>query len=451
MTTGHVGLLGGGVIGGGWAARFLLNGHDVVMFDPDPEAPRKVGEVLANARRANARLTSAQWPAEGSLRIVTTVEEAVDGAHFVQESAPERLELKQQLFAAASRVAGARRGVRIVDVGSAAHRDAARHGPPRTARGRPSVQPGVPHAAGRGVRWRRDIGSHQAARRRDLPQHRHAPPDPLEGDRRIRRRPLDGSAVARGVVAGQRRRGDGRRDRRCNALRARPALELHGHVPDLSHRRRRGRNAALHGPVRAGVEMAVDEVDGRARADRRTARHASARRAMRRSTCRRPGCRSASWKRCATTVWSRSCTACATAASPPARRLPTSSGRLFDTRQPRSPDDIDLSAPIRHPRACRAHRLGRLQRPHQRQPLHADHQRGRRSVHATDRGRRAVPAIGSARTTPSRATSTSSPRATPAITCTSPRSCCRTTQSACTSSPSCIAATTTRPWRPPST
>jgi carnitine 3-dehydrogenase len=104
---GHVGLLGGGVIGGGWAARFLLNGHDVVMFDPDPEAPRKVGEVLANARRANARLTNAQWPAEGSLRIVTTVEEAVEGAHFVQESAPERLELKQRLFATASQVAGA--------------------------------------------------------------------------------------------------------------------------------------------------------------------------------------------------------------------------------------------------------------------------------------------------------------------------------------------------------
>ncbi len=106
MTTAHIGLLGGGVIGGGWAARFLLNGHDVVMFDPDPQAPRKVGEVLANARRANAKLTRAQWPAEGTLRIVTAVEEAVEGASFVQESAPERLDLKQQLFAAASRVAG---------------------------------------------------------------------------------------------------------------------------------------------------------------------------------------------------------------------------------------------------------------------------------------------------------------------------------------------------------
>ena len=48
----------------------------------------------------------AQWPKEGSLRIVTTVEEAVEGARFVQESAPERLDLKQQLFATASRIAG---------------------------------------------------------------------------------------------------------------------------------------------------------------------------------------------------------------------------------------------------------------------------------------------------------------------------------------------------------
>jgi carnitine 3-dehydrogenase / betainyl-CoA thioesterase len=106
MTTGHIGLLGGGVIGGGWAARFLLNGHDVVMFDPDPESPRKVGEVMANARRAYGKLTNAPLPAEGSLRIVAEVEDAVDGARFVQESAPERLELKQQLFSTASRVAG---------------------------------------------------------------------------------------------------------------------------------------------------------------------------------------------------------------------------------------------------------------------------------------------------------------------------------------------------------
>ena len=45
-------IIGGGVIGGGWAARFLLNGINVSIFDPDPDAEHKIGEVLDNARRS---------------------------------------------------------------------------------------------------------------------------------------------------------------------------------------------------------------------------------------------------------------------------------------------------------------------------------------------------------------------------------------------------------------
>lgn len=100
-----VGLLGGGVIGGGWAARFLLNGVDVKMYDPDPEAPRKVGEVMANARRALTKLYMPSLPAEGTLTFVATPEEAATGVDFVQESAPERMELKQSLLQRASAVA----------------------------------------------------------------------------------------------------------------------------------------------------------------------------------------------------------------------------------------------------------------------------------------------------------------------------------------------------------
>ena len=48
----QVGLLGGGVIGGGWAARFMLRGHDVRLYDPNPEAIAGVEQMLANARRA---------------------------------------------------------------------------------------------------------------------------------------------------------------------------------------------------------------------------------------------------------------------------------------------------------------------------------------------------------------------------------------------------------------
>jgi carnitine 3-dehydrogenase / betainyl-CoA thioesterase len=102
-----VGLLGGGVIGGGWAARFLLNSIDVRLYDPDPDAPRKVDEVLANARHALRRLTLAPLPREGSLEFVGTPEAAADGADFVQESAPERIDVKRELLAAASRAAPA--------------------------------------------------------------------------------------------------------------------------------------------------------------------------------------------------------------------------------------------------------------------------------------------------------------------------------------------------------
>src|SRR5579859_3270520 len=100
-----VGLLGGGVIGGGWAARFLLNGVDVRIYDPDPAASERIDEMLGNARHAYRRLTLAPLPPEGALTYASSVAEAVDGADLIQESAPERLELKQRLLADASRAA----------------------------------------------------------------------------------------------------------------------------------------------------------------------------------------------------------------------------------------------------------------------------------------------------------------------------------------------------------
>ena len=91
-------IIGGGVIGGGWAARFLLNGWDVRVFDPDPEAERKIGEVLDNARHALPMLYDCALPAEGRLSFHDTMSEAVQGASWIQESVPERLPLKRKVF-----------------------------------------------------------------------------------------------------------------------------------------------------------------------------------------------------------------------------------------------------------------------------------------------------------------------------------------------------------------
>ena len=91
-------IIGGGVIGGGWLARFLLNGWDVAVYDPDPDAQRKLSEVLANARRSLPGLYDVALPPEGHLRFCAALEEAVTGAQWIQESVPERLELKHRVL-----------------------------------------------------------------------------------------------------------------------------------------------------------------------------------------------------------------------------------------------------------------------------------------------------------------------------------------------------------------
>jgi carnitine 3-dehydrogenase len=99
MSKQRIGLIGGGVIGAGWAARFLLEGHDVAVFDLDPDLARKLELVLAAARKARAALFPEDATAEGALTLAVSIEDAVRDADFVQESLPEREDLKQGVLA----------------------------------------------------------------------------------------------------------------------------------------------------------------------------------------------------------------------------------------------------------------------------------------------------------------------------------------------------------------
>ncbi len=91
-------IVGGGVIGGGWAARFLLHGWDVDIVDPDPDAGRKIDLVLNNARLSLPALSDVAMPGEGKKRIVDSVKTAVTEALWIQESVPERLSVKHEVY-----------------------------------------------------------------------------------------------------------------------------------------------------------------------------------------------------------------------------------------------------------------------------------------------------------------------------------------------------------------
>jgi carnitine 3-dehydrogenase len=102
-----LGLLGTGVIGGGWAARALHFGIDVLAADVKPEMEEWIRGAVANAEPALARLTSAPLPPKGTLSFTTDLRVMAERADFIQENIPEQLPLKQRMLAEVSRHAGA--------------------------------------------------------------------------------------------------------------------------------------------------------------------------------------------------------------------------------------------------------------------------------------------------------------------------------------------------------
>jgi carnitine 3-dehydrogenase len=97
----RVAALGGGLIGRSWVALFLAAGKDVVVHDPAPGAEAVVRAAIEEAwptlraiGLAATDLPTSQLTFEADART------AVEGAHFVQESIPERVALKHELYAA---------------------------------------------------------------------------------------------------------------------------------------------------------------------------------------------------------------------------------------------------------------------------------------------------------------------------------------------------------------
>ena len=93
-----VAIIGGGIIGGGWAARFRLNGWDAKIYDTDHQAVRKISEVYENAKRSMPGLSEVELPKPGNITFCKTIEEASIGAAFIIEAVPERIEVKHSVY-----------------------------------------------------------------------------------------------------------------------------------------------------------------------------------------------------------------------------------------------------------------------------------------------------------------------------------------------------------------
>lgn len=96
--------LGAGPIGGGWAAHFLARGFDVTAYVHSLSERDALMAVIDTAWVSLTELGLAAGASRDRLKITDNLEEAVADAEFIQESAPERLELKQKLYETLGRI-----------------------------------------------------------------------------------------------------------------------------------------------------------------------------------------------------------------------------------------------------------------------------------------------------------------------------------------------------------
>lgn len=96
-------IIGSGLIGCGWAVAFARGGCSVALYDENAEAAHRASATfaaLADELEAEGMLDG-QTAADiiGRVEIANDLDAALAGAVHVQENAPEKLEIKQAVFA----------------------------------------------------------------------------------------------------------------------------------------------------------------------------------------------------------------------------------------------------------------------------------------------------------------------------------------------------------------
>ena len=93
-----VSIIGTGVIGAGWAARFIASGYHVQAFDP---SLRSLKKLKTDVKKALISLSKIDLHKNASIKNLTyhnNLKDALKDTSFVQENAPEKEKLKTSLL-----------------------------------------------------------------------------------------------------------------------------------------------------------------------------------------------------------------------------------------------------------------------------------------------------------------------------------------------------------------
>lgn len=141
-TNQKIAVVGTGVIGASWAACFLSKGNDVAATDPAPGAEARLRKLVQTYWPTLERMGMADNASTARLSFHERPEAAVQDAAFIQESGPERVDVKRATLAQISAAAPADTLIATSSSGIPASQiqDAARH-PERVLIGHPFNPP----------------------------------------------------------------------------------------------------------------------------------------------------------------------------------------------------------------------------------------------------------------------------------------------------------------------
>jgi L-gulonate 3-dehydrogenase len=98
-----IAIIGAGFIGRAWAISYARAKHDVALWDPTPDAPAAALDYIKSLlpELVASDLLGGATPAQilARMSIAATLEDAVADAAHVQESSPEKVQIKIDLFA----------------------------------------------------------------------------------------------------------------------------------------------------------------------------------------------------------------------------------------------------------------------------------------------------------------------------------------------------------------